>query len=163
MTHNKVPEKPDNWINVGDTSPQRHGGIFVKWDNTHGYWHIIETRHPCDIQNAISEDSYRFEHMHLEPQEVWINGNPYEGFTEKTLENFDKFSSLPFTPLNPDSGELPEGESYESYVDWYIDEEWYSIFSYIVDIHRGHIHSTIDYFRDYWKYLDNHGIEKSDF
>lgn len=154
------PYYPQEWQNYGDVNPERHGGLFVKWE--HGMWHCIETRHFADLPDGISEDEHMFTHVWVEPQDIWIDGDPYEGFTDDALKFFSEYSRQPFNiSNNPD---LPEGETYESYVDYYMQDEIEWIVSTYIHSHVGYYGGNdTDFSPDYWNYLENQGIDTARF
>ena len=150
--------KPTQWENHGDINPERHGGLFVKWDN--GMWHMIETTHYADLPEFLSENEHMFSHMYIEPQDVWENGNPYNGFTERMLKELKSFSNLPFEPMNPDSDSMPKNESYGDYVEWYLSNHSNRLVGLVCHSMRGYVDSTNNFSNDYWGYLGNYGIEQ---
>lgn len=159
MSENYNYKKPTEWQNFGDISPKRHGGIFVKWEKD--MWHIIETYHPNVIPNEISEDQFRFEHYWLEEMDIWQNGKPENGFTENMLKGLDEFSSLPFDIMSKE--ELPESESYQDYVNWYIENHFVRLLGHIVHIQTENHPYEVNYSQDYWDYLSDYGINPDNF
>jgi len=151
---------PENWQNYGDVNPERHGGLFVVWERD--MWHCIETRHHADLPDGISEDEHMFEHVWIEPMDIWIDGDPYQGFTDDALRFFGEYSRQPFNISNdPD---LPEGETYESYVDYYMENEIEWVVSTYIMSHVGYYGGRRpDFESDYWGYLENQGIDVSRF
>jgi hypothetical protein len=152
-------ETPSEWVNYGDVNPERHGGIFVKWDND--MWHIIETTHFADLPKGMSDNEHMFTHMFMEPMDIWTNGNPTKGFTERAMKELQSFNNMGFDPLNP--GEIPEGESYQEYVEWYMDSYMRRLVGNLAFAFTQYIHGDTDYSEDYWGYLEHYGIEESNF
>jgi len=152
---------PNKWQNYGDVNPERHGGIFVKWDRD--MWHIVETRHYADLPKDLSENEHMFEHMWIEPMDIWVNGNPYEGFTDRMKSGFESFSSLPFDPTMSES-ELPDSETYQDYVNHYLENEWDRLIGYVIHHMRGYVDSRpVNFSPEYWNYLEKYGINRKDF
>ena len=155
---------PTEWQIYGDVNPERHGGIFVKWDRD--MWEVIETHHYADLPKGLSENEHMFEHMWIEPMDIWVNGNPYNGFNERMLNQLNAFSNLPITIFNPENSDkhLPDNETYEQYVDYYLENEWQKLIGYVIHSMRGYVDSSpINYDKDYWGYLEKKGIEKENF
>jgi hypothetical protein len=154
---------PKEWENYGDSNPERYGGLFVKWDNTQ--WHIVETTHYTDIHDSVSTNEHMFKHMYIKEMDIWKNGNPYNGFTDRTYKGLMEFSDLPFDPIrkeNSDS-EIPDSETYDDYVVWYMDTCFEKLLPYLVSIYRQWLDKTHDFSSNYWKYLEREGIEKENF
>jgi len=152
---------PTEWQNYGDINPERYGGIFVKWEGH--MWKVIETRHYADLPKDLSENEHMFEHMWIEPMDIWVNSEPYEGFTERMLNGFDSFSSLPFDPTMSES-ELPDSETYQDYVNHYLENEWESLLPYVIYHMRGYVDSRpVNFSPEYWNYLEKYGINRKDF
>lgn len=59
--------EPEGWVNFGDVNPEKHGGIFVTWDGD--MWKVVTT------YGGITTH-------YVEPQDVWVDGNPENGFTD---------------------------------------------------------------------------------
>lgn len=154
-------ETPEEWVNIGDANPQRYGGIFVKWEKD--YWEVINTTHFAELHDDFSDDEYMFEVYYVEPDDIWINGNPYKGFTDFAIEKLNKYSNLPFDIVTNEA-DLPEEEQYHDYVDWYLNEHNEFIITRFISSFIG-FHGTYDthFESDYWGYLSNYGIEESDF
>jgi hypothetical protein len=155
---------PTEWQNYGDVNPERHGGIFVKWDRD--MWEVIETRHYADIHDSVSENQHMFEHMWIEPMDIWVNGNPYNGFTDRMLSGLDSFSNLPFVVFNPENADkhMPDNETYEGYVNHYLEDEWNRLIGYVVHVMTQYADSDpLNFDEDYWGYLEKYGIEKENF
>jgi hypothetical protein len=147
---------PQEWTNVGDTNPERYGGLFIK--RKASGWLIIETRHYADIHDSVSENQYQFMHKLLENDEVWVNGNPYKGFTEWAINKLNEFN-LSFDVENDPY--LPENETFEDYVDYYMENHIDEIINSLCFCVN---HSEqINYDENYWGYLENYGIEESNF
>jgi len=76
-------EWPTEWINMGDASPEGHGGAWVKWDGS--MWIVVKNRNlRVDGPEGMIQDG---EHQMIEdhyvgPQDVWIDGDPDNGFTD---------------------------------------------------------------------------------
>jgi len=153
---------PKEWQNYGDINPERHGGIFVKWDRD--MWHIVETTHYADIHQSVSENEHMFSHMYVEPMDIWVNGNPYEGFNEKVLKRLHEFNNLSFTPANKDSDIIPESENYQDYVNYYLKNEWKGLLPHVIHSLMGYVDSDpINFSPEYWNYLEKYGINRKDF
>ena len=152
--------KPTEWENYGDVNPERYGGLFVKWDK--GMWHLIETTHYADLPKFLSENEHMFSHMYIEPQDVWKNGNPYKGFTDRMLKELKSFSNLPFVPFNPENADknMPKDESYTDYVEWYLSEHTNRLMGLVCHSIRGYADPTNDFSTDYWSYLESYDIEQ---
>ena len=152
--------KPTEWENYGDLNPERHGGLFVKWDK--GMWHLIETTHHADIPEFLSKNEHMFSHMYIEPQDVWKNGDPYKGFTNRMLKELKSFSNLPFVPFNPENADknMPKDESYTDYVEWYLSEHTNRLMGLVCHSMRGYVDPTNDFSTDYWSYLESYDIEQ---
>lgn len=157
---------PENWVNVGDANPERHGGIFVKWDSVCN-WHIIETRHYADLPHGLTEKEHMFEHIYPNTDEMWENPkNLKEGFTDWFMKELDSFHNPSVDPRffeNPES-ELPENETIDEFIDWLLEENAERLvldfaFAY-TGYYGGH---TTDFSEDYWGYLENYGIEEENF
>ena len=152
---------PTEWQNYGDVNPERYGGIFVRWDRD--MWEVIETTHHADLPKDFSENEHMFEHMWIEPMDIWVNGNPYEGFTDRMKSGFESFSNLPIHIYN-DSDELPKGETYRDYVNYYLENEWDRLIGYVIHHMRGYVDSSpVNFSSDYWGYLEKYGINRKDF
>jgi len=152
---------PQEWTNYGDANPERHGGLFVKWDN--GMWHCVQTTHFADLPKDMTDNEHMFEDIYVEPMDIWKNGNPYDGFTKDALKFFGEYSTQPFNVTNdPD---LPENETYKDYVNFYLQNEIEWIISTFIFSFVGYYHANrkTDFAKDYWGYLETYGIEKENF
>ena len=155
---------PKEWQNYGDINPERHGGIFVKWDGH--MWKVIETRHYANLPKDLSENEHMFEHMWIEPMDIWANSDPYEGFTDRMKSGLESFSNLPFVVFNPENADkhMPDNETYEDYVNHYLENEWERLIGYVIHHMRGYVDSRpVNFSPKYWNYLEKYGINRKDF
>lgn len=143
-------ERPNDWVNYGDVNPQKHGGLFVRWTN--GEWHIIET------------NGCYFSHYYMDPTDVWENGEPLNGFTDWAAERLQEYSHGPFHLDNVNNPDLPEGEAFEDYMAWIVDNhlEWV-IGSLALSFSAWYSPHSNDSVEDYWTYLEKFGIEQENF
>lgn len=137
--------EPEGWVNYGDVNPLPHGGIFTRWEGN--MWHIVETTHGQDVPDGVCDDDHVIvTQQWVEPEEVWVDGKPENGFTD--------------TFRGQISGRHRYHDGVEEVPD--LDENWNLILSEIA--HFGahyrstHRHTTIPA-ADYWETLeDKHDI-----
>lgn len=143
-------ERPNEWVNYGDVNPQKHGGIFVKWTN--GHWHIIETR-----------GSY-MNHHYIDPNDVWVEGEPLNGFTDWAADQLESYSNGPFHLNDVNNPDLPDDVTFAEHMRWIVDNhtEWIvgSLAIAYVGYYGPHKSEKAE---DYWAYLENYGIEEQNF
>lgn len=86
-------QTPDEWVNLGDMNPEDHGGHFIKWKGD--MWHVVITTHEDVLPEGMMEGkSQMVEDLFLEPMDVWVNGNPSEGFTDAALWDINGLNSM---------------------------------------------------------------------
>lgn len=127
-------EIPDEWVNFGDANPELHGGLFLRWDRD--MWQLVETRHPGDLPEGF--DGQYVSEYYIEPEDVWVNGNPSEGFTEEMVSEFETLTSH----------QQPE-------TTWDMDNIAISIAHHFPHYMHGRT-SEMDEDADYWEYLADH-------
>lgn len=72
----------ETWENYGDMNPKQYGGVYGKW--TGDQWKVVETWTSVENEFEIRIDW-------VEPMDIWVNGNPERGFTEKFQEELDSY------------------------------------------------------------------------
>lgn len=151
---------PKNWQNFGDKNPKRYGSIFVKWTN--GEWHIIETTHYGDIHSSVSENEHMFEHMFMEPRDIFEKGEIKNGFTYWAKQRLKECSNKPFHLLESES-ELPENETYDDYMEWIVNNHLETVLGILSSAYKLHADKKTDFSKNYWDYLSNYGINPDNF
>ena len=141
LSKDNISEKATKtWKNYGDASPREHGGRFLKFEDSDygtGSWTLVTTR---DMEGhgmlEGTDDRYMFQEWAIEPDMVWVDGDPEKGFTEKMEEAADALN----TEIDPRDIED---------VEWVIPDLVFHI--------RAEGYDT--YTSNYWKYLrENWGI-----
>lgn len=122
MTPLNPTEHPDfdpseTWVNYGDVNPEPHGGRFIKYDADAGQWLLVETINMADIDPSAGEDCTRHhvEKYWLEPQDVWVDGDPDNGFSDAIqdiLESLHEHGGLAGDSPEPDSPQFMGDVSY---------------------------------------------------
>lgn len=155
---------PEEWINIGDANPERHGGIFVRWKGD--MWHIIQSRHFADLPKGISDQEHMFEHMWMEPMDIFENGEDiYGGLDPWAKKQLESFNNCPFgLELVNDPSLLPEDESHEDFINWVLDNHANWLITSLCYAYTSYCGGyDTDFDSDYWGYLENCGIEESEF
>lgn len=95
LTKDNLAEKASKtWKNYGDVSSREHGGRFLKFEegeySTPDHWTLVTTN---DMEGhgmmEDSEDRYMFEEWVIEPDMVWVDGEPSKGFTDSMQDAAD--------------------------------------------------------------------------
>ncbi len=114
-----MPEIPTeefdtNWVNYWDANPEDHGGRFVRWDADSECWEIVEVTAPGDLPSEFAgESEYLVEQYWVYPDNVWVDGEPENGFTddmESILESLDATNHF----------EAPGGEPFIDRIEYYV-------------------------------------------
>lgn len=157
---------PTEWQNIGDVNPERHGGIFIRYDNV-GDYHVIETRHYADLPDGLTESEHMFEHSYVPIDDMLQDPEDLsKGFTDWFLRKLDEYHNPVVDPVyfeNPEN-ELPENETIGDLMEWVLEEKANELISTFLHSHVSYYggYST-DFDSDYWGYLENHGIDKENF
>jgi len=86
-------ENPEEWVNMGDVNPEIHGGNFIRWENN--MWNIVITTHQDVLPKGTMENkSHMIEDLALYPEDVWVDGDPENGFTEAVLQDINSLTSM---------------------------------------------------------------------
>lgn len=156
---------PKEWINIGDVNPERHGGIFVKWDRD--MWEIVTTTHYADLPKDLAKGRHMFERGWLEPMEIFENpDNLTEGFTDWATKELQSFHKPPFEieSLNNPDEYIPDSVTIDEHINWILDNEAMWIVTNAAFAYEGYYGlRDMDFSEDYWSYLENYGIEKEKF
>lgn len=141
----RKPEKTNEWNNYGDMNPEDHGGRFIKW--TGGSWELIETSRSEDIAGedfAEENGEHMIEHIYIYPDEVFIDGNPENGFTDTMHSIFDS--------LGMDRNLTPENPEIMDNLQYYLADFNYYIGGNHYDFKDG----------DYWDIVESYGVNPED-
>lgn len=133
------------WKNFGDADPREHGGRFLKFEEeeyTSDHWTLVIT---TDMEGHSlvegSDDRYLFQEWFIEPDMVWVDGDPEKGFTEEMQDEVNEVRE----DINPQDIEKVE-----------------SILPFLVSHIRAVGYDT--YAANYWEHLEgNWGISASQF
>jgi len=130
------------WCNYWDANPEDHGGTFLRWDPEGEYWKIVQVQPWTHFPEEIAEeDEYYICQYWVYPDDVWVNSDPEEGFTddmESILESLDaeRHKQAPggepfisrigyyvadFPHLRTGRGEFVDSSEYDSYDDMVAD------------------------------------------
>ena len=126
---------PSDWTNYGDLHPRRHGGRFLRWEGDG--WHMVETRDLKHVgpEGMISDgERYMVQDYYLEPADVWVDGDPSEGFTDAMQGILESLG---------DTHHVPDGPPFMDRIGYYVAD---------LPFHAG-IHARDSYTADYWGYL----------
>lgn len=158
--NNELYKIPENWQNFGDVNPERHGGLFVKWERD--MWHIIKTIHFADLPKGVAKGQHMFQHMWLEPMDFWVNGNPSEGFNEWAIDQLEEYGKHKPFSYNPKV--IQEESSMTEFMEHILEENglWLigSIAYSFANYYGGY---DTDFNADYWDYLENYGVKEENF
>jgi len=89
---------PHEWINYGDVNPEPHGGAWVKWDDRAEMWHVVTNHNLRTMgpEGMIRDGEHQLvEEYWIEPHDVWIDGDPDEGFADDFRRSFSSRSRMP--------------------------------------------------------------------
>lgn len=70
------------WQNYGDVNPERHGGIFVKWDTAAEVWRVVHTQSAMSLPKDMTTEDQMIQCMIIEPRDIWQD--PKEADTDFT-------------------------------------------------------------------------------
>ena len=162
MVHDKL-KVPKEWINIGDMNPERHGGIFVKW-NRDGY-EVIRTRHFAELPDGFSENEHMFDHYWIYPDEFFVNPEkPQEGFTDWASREIETFHKPPVTQEVLTGETKPDRVSMNEHIEGLLSEYNEKIITDLCYAYSGYYGShEMNLDADYWDYLQHHGIEEEKF
>lgn len=81
------------WTNYGDMNPEPNGGRFVRWDDDDGSWDIVTTDKAMHVvADEDNPDKQMVSEYEVHSDDVWVNGDPDEGFTDHMVSILDSFS-----------------------------------------------------------------------
>lgn len=142
---------PDSWIGHCNTRTNVPVDAFIRPEED--TWFVIETG---DIPERISQNQwenhrqdggkrYSFYHHRIKPSDVWVDGNPSNGFTEKFSKSLHKPGCVAF-PESPFDMEIVTDEIARTF------------------IHRTEeLRIKYEQSNDYWGCLSKYGVDESTF
>lgn len=88
------------WRNYGDFNPERHGGLFIRWDSEHTQWEVVHTQHADSLNRDRTEEDQLVRTLTVTPSHIW--SNPTQSDTEYTPTGAEINNRL-FRPAEPRS------------------------------------------------------------
>lgn len=139
-------QQPETWENYGDANPDRHGGVWVRWDG--GEWEVIETRPLADMDpdRDVDDPGQFVRFLDVQPQDIFVDGDPSKGYTDDAQYVVDTLSG---------ANEIPEGLAVDGRVGWFV-----AAFA-TSGRHgsHGHRERELESWDDYWQMLESFGVD----
>ncbi|ABB77924.1 hypothetical protein [environmental halophage 1 AAJ-2005] len=59
------------WRNYGDFNPERHGGLFIRWDTDNTHWEVVHTQHSRSLNDDRTEEDQLVRTLRIKPSLIW--------------------------------------------------------------------------------------------